>query len=722
MSPRQTRLTFTQLAMIVRSKEERDESDDDSQAHVSWQSVEDHRAHKANRKKKRKNPTQTQANKYSIPEPTENESNVSTHTTADTALGDLMAIRSMCPCPFCTFPVEIQRFITCHLTNTEFPLLRLVSQCWNRRYRALGPGRGAIGWGSNQTGQLGPIGLVLPYFFPSSSSTNNRGKSPPRTQTARPRASKLMTVQPAPLTPLAAFDWRQIRCGSRHTLGLTREGGVYAWGESGDHTRRFRPTRIRIENPCVQIACGRVSLAVTLAGQVAVWGTDCFRAPEIVKGALEGRRVRQAETMGDRAMACTEDGAVYEWAFAGERGSGECEPRRVRGMLEGEHVIQVACGAAHSLALTAQGAVFAWGSNHHGELGDGTTTDRHIPVELDPAGRVAAFHLQRIAGGSNHTLALTPQGEVFAWGLNGHGQLGNGTTTNRTDPIRVGGLLAGKRVVKIACGWLHSLALTSEGEVYTWGSNDNGQLGDGTTTERHLPVRVGGPLSTAHVVQISSFYDHCLALTDRGGVYTWGRNGKGQLGDGTATDRSIPIQVGGLLVNERVVRVIAGGRHSLALNDQGELFAWGNNGRGRLGDGTTTDRHSPIRVPLPHRITKVAACALHTLALTDQGTLFTWGWNEDGSLGDGTTTNRHSPIQVHGPLARHRVVRIAVGDGHNLALADDGKLFVWGRNGRGQLGDGSTTDRLVPLRLRLPANATPRQIAAGGLRSFVWTE
>ena len=268
----------------------------------------------------------------------------------------------------------------------------------------------------------------------------------------------------------------------------------------------------------------------------------------------------------------------------------------------------------------------------------------------------------QVAAEGNQTCALTTAGGVKCWGYNSSGQLGDGTTTNRTTPVEVVGLSSGVAVV--AAGAFHTCALTSAGSVKCWGSNYSGPLGDGTTTNRSAPVDVVG-LSSG-VTQIAAGGNQTCALTTAGGVKCWGGNYSGQLGDGTTTNRTAPVDVVGL--SSGVTQIAAGGNQTCALTTAGGVKCWGSNYSGEVGDGTTNNRTTPVDVVgLSSGVTQIAAGGNHNCALTTAGGVKCWGYNSSGQLGDGTTTNRTTPVDVVGLSSG--VTQIAAGWGtHTCAL------------------------------------------------------
>src|ERR1700730_10851209 len=283
-----------------------------------------------------------------------------------------------------------------------------------------------------------------------------------------------------------------------------------------------------------------------------------------------------------------------------------------------------------------------------------------------------------LSPGCAHAAVNTTPGSLVAWGGNYLGALGDGTTTDRTSPVPVTGL--GSGVVAMAGGYEFGLALKSDGSVMAWGDNENGRLGDGTTTNRLFPVAVVG--LTSGVVSVAAGAGHSLALKSDVTVVAWGYNAFGQLGDGTAADSASPVVVSGL---SGVVAIAGGGRHSLALKSDGTVWAWGDNGAGELGDGTGLNQFSPVMVSGLSGVVAVAGGFEHSMAVKSDGTLWTWGWNNRGQLGDGSMTNRLAPVTVPGLSG---VVGVAGGFEHSVALKSDGSVLAWGDNFYGQLGDG----------------------------------
>jgi len=345
---------------------------------------------------------------------------------------------------------------------------------------------------------------------------------------------------------------------------------------------------------------------------------------------------------------------------------------------------RITMGCYHGLVLKADGTVWAWGTNGSGELGDGSTTSRTT------AARVPGLdHVVAVSAGSGHCLALKADGTVWAWGDNQTNQLGDGTTSDRHSPVQVSGLT---NIVAVEAGYLHSLALTATGGLKAWGLNQSGALGDGTTTNRANPVDVLG--LTSGVKGMSAGFFFSVAVTTAGAVKAWGANAYGELGDGTTTYHSQPVNVSGL--DGGITAVSAGNQHVLALTSTGGVKAWGGNQAGELGDGTTTDRWTPVDVPgLSTGVTKVVATNYFSMALTASGGARAWGYGGDGNLGNGTNTwSCPAPVEVQGLSTG--VIDLAGGYYSGHAITATGAYKAWGFNMYGTLGTGNTTSVNTP--------------------------
>ncbi|NIL42561.1 cell wall anchor protein [Salinispora arenicola] len=308
----------------------------------------------------------------------------------------------------------------------------------------------------------------------------------------------------------------------------------------------------------------------------------------------------------------------------------------------------------------------AWGENDEGQLGNGGTTNTSEPTAVSlPSGTLVTA----IAGGDGHSLALTSTGSVLAWGDNSDGQLGDGTTTDTTTPVAVD-LPTGTEVTAIAAGAVHSLSLSSTGGAFAWGNNDQGQLGDETTLSTSTPVNVALQPGTT-LLAVAGGSGHSLAITSDNAAIAWGDNSQGQLGDGTTTDALAPVNVA-LAPGTEITAVAAGRLHSVALTSAGTAFTWGNNASGQLGNGTNTTSSTPVAVSLPTGTTLTAIAAHnsnHTVAITNTETALAWGDNSFGQLGAEITitSSSNTPIPVN-LAAGTTVTTTAVGNNHSLAL------------------------------------------------------
>jgi alpha-tubulin suppressor-like RCC1 family protein len=362
--------------------------------------------------------------------------------------------------------------------------------------------------------------------------------------------------------------------------------------------------------------------------------------------------------------------------------------------------------------------IWAWGLNGNGQLGDGTNNIiSNVPVEDNlPAGVTA------ISAGDDFSLALTSNGTVWAWGCtnqtNDNGVLGNGTNTGSQIPVQVS-MPAGVTVTAIAAGHDFSLALTSTGTVWAWGYGIDGELGNGFSTNSNVPVQVSMP-SVVKVTAISAGGGYSLALTSGGKVWAWGYGIDGELGNGANTSSNIPVQVS--IPSGITITAIAAGHDSgLALVSDGTVLAWGYNGNGELGNGNNANSNIPVSVKIPPGITVTAIAAgyRHNLALTSGGAILAWGDNVFGELGNGNNTNSNIPVQVSMPSGVKVTAIAAAGDNDfSLALTSGGMVWSWGYGIDGELGNGNNANSNIPVQVSMPAGAIVTKIASGGSHSL----
>lgn len=508
-------------------------------------------------------------------------------------------------------------------------------------------------WGKNNNGQLGD-------------------------GTTTQRLSPVVVASPAGRTSVA------VAAGTAYSLSLLDDvtvwgSGLNTSGQLGDTTIAQRTTSVLatviLTQPATQIVNtgSSATLSVTVADPTVV--TYRWNGPSgIIDGATSASYTIASAQSGDAGGYFVEvldaNGTVINTSAAATL-TVFANATPASGIA--------AVGSNHTLTVAGDGTVWTWGLNTTGQLGDGTTTSRNAPVQLGGFTGAAA-----IAGGASHSVAVKTDGTVWAWGLNTNGQLGDGTTTQRTAPVQVSGL---SWVTAVSAGEAFSLALRSDGTVWAWGLNSSGQLGDGTITQHTTPVQVAG---LTEVIAIAAGRISGLALKSDGTVWAWGNNASGQLGDGTTTARRAPVQV----INVAGITAIAMGRtHSLALASDGTVWAWGGNSNGQLGDGTTTSTSTPEQVFGLGNIVAISAGDFHSLAVDgSDGTRWAWGRNSNGQLGDGSTTQRTTPVHITTPSGLSALT-VAAGTAHSAALFSDGTVWVNGLNSSGQLGDSTNTQR-----------------------------
>lgn len=349
-------------------------------------------------------------------------------------------------------------------------------------------------------------------------------------------------------------------------------------------------------------------------------------------------------------------------------------------------ITAIVAGDTHTCVLARGGRVRCWGANDAGQLGNGSTTHSSTPVDVSGLGS----GVRAISAGGQHTCALTDRGRVQCWGANHWGQLGNGKMNPSSSiPVDVAGLASG--VQAVTAGGYGACVLTNDFGVRCWGTNFWGQLGNGTTTGSAIPVDVLGLASGVRSISAGGW--HTCALKDAGEVVCWGTNVyQPDCGEGpcNAERSNVPVAVTGLASG--VVAIASGHRHTCTLTGGGEVQCWG----AALANGSTNESNVPIDVAgLAIGVTAIVGGGQHACAVTSPGRVRCWGINDEGELGDGTTTSGTIPVDVVGLSTGVR--GIAAGDSHSCVLIGDDGVKCWGANWRGQLGNGTTTGSLLPV-------------------------
>jgi alpha-tubulin suppressor-like RCC1 family protein len=509
--------------------------------------------------------------------------------------------------------------------------------------------------------------------------------------------------------PGLAAGVKAVEAGAGHTCALMQDGSVKCWGwnpngqlGNGTTINNLLPGDVGgLPGPVRAIAAGdQHTCALLENGSIACWGANASgqlgdgsrvrSGTPVVVGGLSSA-VKQISAGGAHTCALLEDGAVKCWGDdqSGQLGDGGYENRSapvdVAGLAGG--VEYVSAGYSHTCAVMQDRRIQCWGWNAEGQLGDGTAKSRRIPGYVAGyAGGAAAISV----GWANACALGLTGGGIRCWGLNGGGQLGNGTFGDSGSPVEVNGLASGR--ISVAVGGGHVCALSAKGGVKCWGRNDRGQLGSGTGTDQNMAVDVAG-LPEA-ITAIAAGKEHTCALTVRGGVKCWGANESGQLGDGTTNDSGKPVDALGLA--EGVSAIAAGGMHTCALFRSGAVRCWGANTYGQLGDGTLENRSAPVDVSgLTAGVDSIAAGGSHTCAVVSGVMLKCWGWNAYGQLGDSTPTDKNTPVEVRWLVGTAAFV--SAGADYTCAIMRAGNLRCWGNNEFGQLGDGTTTVHQTPV-------------------------
>lgn len=381
----------------------------------------------------------------------------------------------------------------------------------------------------------------------------------------------------------------------------------------------------------------------------------------------------------------------------------------------------ISSGELHTCAIASDIQVYCWGRNGNGQLGNNSTIDSNIPVRIYAGGVLFDKTIKSLSVGDFHSCVIASDDQAYCWGRNSDGAIGDGTTTERHVPTHIDmtGVLSGKTIKSISAAEFHTCAIASDDKAYCWGNNLFGKLGDGTTTNSSSPVPVntgvGSALNGKTIKSLSSGYYHTCAIANDDKAYCWGNNANGRLGDGTNTQSSVPVAVyatsPGLLDSKVIKFISTGNAHTcvIAADDtvsDGDAYCWGYNSSGQLGNNSTTTSYPAVKVVNTGalsglKIKYLSSNNVHTCAIATDNKLYCWGDNYYGQLGDGTTGESWVPRTVYatspGVLDGKSMMAVSGGDYHTCAIDSNSRSYCWGDNFYGQLGNASTTQSSNPV-------------------------
>ena len=552
-------------------------------------------------------------------------------------------------------------------------------------------------------------------------------------------SSVLLAQAQVPSSLLAVTP--RVAASSYTSMALDESGNLWGWGDNsngllGRPAKSYLPVKVKRERPYLRAVSG-FNRQYLQDSDGVFWGSGANFFGQLGDGTNFLRRTGLVRVLGSylelapgglHTLGVDASGSLWVWGnnASGQLGDGGVSTarRRPHKLTLPHAVVSMAAGGEHSLVVLQDGTLWAWGGNASGQLGDGSTTTRMVPVQIGSG-------FVQVAAGRSFSVARKSDGSVWAWGANSRGQLGDGTTTQRNEPVKIAGTWAQvgagafsawlldsrgdlylqglsyaapndaltqatllmSDVSQVSAGDLHLLALKKDQTLVALGDNSLGQLG----IDDNTVGLVRTPRTVALAVRsFSASASASVAVTSDGRGYAWGDNGEGQLGLGRDQVLSTPV-----LVAENVSDFSLSGSSAFAVARNGDLYAWGENSDGRLGDGTQRDRANPFKIG--SGFARVISANLQTFALKSDGSLWGWGANDFGQLGLGDTTARPTPVKVGDGYTT-----VAAGAYHTVALKTDGSLWAWGRNQHGQLGNGQFEQRTGAQ-----ANATPVRIGEG---------
>lgn len=475
---------------------------------------------------------------------------------------------------------------------------------------------------------------------------------------------------------------KQVSVGGSHSCAIASDNNAYCWGRNGTGQLGYVNGR---ENSYVPVPVDR-------------------------SGVFKGVTINNLTLGKFHTCAVASDDKGYCWGYDdyGQistsiwlMSESPVPIRAIRNnelLLNGLGIVSITSGSHHVCAIASDAKTYCWGINEDGQLGSYLFSHSSpIPLALYSNGALGGSSLKSVSAGHDFTCGISAEDRLFCWGENSHGQLGNNSIVNSSTPVAVvdKGLLKDKDIKSVVAGDYHACVVTSDDNAYCWGKNAAGQLGNATYgDDSRVPVLVAnsGVLSGKHVKSLASGDNHVCAVASDDKAYCWGYNNKGQIGDGTTSNRSEPTTVGGGL---SIKSLAAGESHTCAIAFDNNVYCWGDNDHGQLGDGTTDQRTTPVAVSKSGVLGSLTAKSISakgdlTCAIASDDNAYCWGDNELGGLGDGTEADYSTvPVSVvkNGVLNNQTVKSIINGPYHACVIALDNKIYCWGTNSYGEHGN-----------------------------------
>lgn len=576
-------------------------------------------------------------------------------------------------------------------------------------------------WGSNFEGQLGTnnttslsspvqIGSLTNWAYVSASTNTTAAVKTDGTlwiwganyqgQLGLNLADTVKVSSPVQIGSLT--NWKTVTCGDECTMAIRMDGTAWSWGDNahgqlglGDTINRFIPVQMPQPQPNynnVETSSDWINLSVDAGDHFAIFS-------ETYNPASNAGDFLTTDGTNTSWVPLNVDPTLSAWVWGNNLNfslglrvqimqNNASSPMLLRSATSWT---ELACGYYHGVGVKSDGTLWTWGYNQYGQIGVGDSglPQKSYPVQVNPATNWA-----QASAGYYSTYAIKQDGTLWTWGQNNLGQLGDGTTVDKSIPVQIGSLTNWKQIV---AGGQNVAAIKTDGTLWTWGYNNGGSLGDGTTTSKSSPVQIGS-LTNWRAVACAQSSSYMLAIKNDGTLWAWGTNAAGQLGDGTTTSTSSPIQIGSL--NDWFSVAISVGSTSHAIKDNGTLWSWGSNSNGTIGDNTLVSKSSPIQIGTLNNWKQLCGNWNSITAIKNNGTMWAWGWNTHGEVGiglSGAAGRVSSPVQIGALTTWVGLSTTAIGS-RGMALQLDPPAFVYpiSHGGTGQSTAAGAINALLP--------------------------